>query len=376
MRRWAAVLLVVSLLAACEGGQRSAESSVTHWVTEAPSPAPSSAPVELDPVVLTASLAERPAAWRLVTEIPFGSREAQLGYVPEASDAYVGGVPPSFAVDRDGSVWILDYVKGRVAHYAATGDYLGSLGRFPVGGVWRVRDLQVRDGSLVVLRGNILTAASAVTVFDGGDQRPMKEVTLGDEPAILYSLVPGTPTLTGELHGFGSTADHPAGSGPSGWVEVNPDLGSVRERAGVPLSGGNNMDIASPLDVHLRSLPDRLEVTFLADDGSSVLPLRFRLVRRVGSPVLRHSVAVWVQGARPHGLSASVRIVTSGRDEDLTLGGWWYLEVSDDGSALVWERLPDPGIPTEAQVRYLTTAPDGSVYLMLLGPRGARIYRR
>ena len=48
---------------------------------------------------------------------------------------------------------------------------------------------------------------------------------------------------------------------------------------------------------------------------------------------------------------------------------------ADDGSALVWERLPEPGIPTEAQTRFLTTAPDGSVYLMLLGPWGAGIYR-
>jgi hypothetical protein len=330
----------------------------------------------LDPVVLTGSLAEEPAAWRLLAEIPFGAREAQLGYVPARPDAYVGGVPPSFAVDGDGSIWILDYVKERVAHFTASGAYLGSAGRFPVGGPWRVRDVQLHDGSLIVLRGHIATAASAVTVLDGTEPGPMRGIRLGDDPVILYSLVPGTPSLTGELHGYALTPEHPAGSGPSGWVEVDPDVGSVTERRGVPLSGGNSMDIAWPLDARLQPVSQRLEVTFVAPDGSSVLPLRFRLVRRVGSAALQHRVTVWVQGAGPHGLATFLRILSSGRDEGLALGGWWYLHVSDDGSPLIWERLPEPGIPTEAQIRYLTTSPDGSVYLMLLGPWGARIYRR
>jgi hypothetical protein len=59
-----------------------------------------------------------------------------------------------------------------------------------------------------------------------------------------------------------------------------------------------------------------------------------------------------------------------------TAGGRWILQVSDDGSPLVWERLPDSRIADEGQVRHLTVGPDGAVYLMVAGPNGETIYRR
>ncbi len=211
VRRSVTALLIGTLLVGVRGRvRRTEEPSVTRAVTEGPPSSPGSEPIVLDPVVLTASLAEVPAAWRLVAEIPFGPRPEELGYVPEAADAYVGGVPPSFAVDRDGSIWILDAVKERLVHVSASGEYLGSVGRFPIEGAWRARDVQLLDGSLVVLRGHVATAATALTVVDRvGRQGPMRAIELDSEPVILYSIVPGAATLTGELHGYAATPEHP-----------------------------------------------------------------------------------------------------------------------------------------------------------------------
>ena len=57
-------------------------------------------------------------------------------------------------------------------------------------------------------------------------------------------------------------------------------------------------------------------------------------------------------------------------------GGRWFLELEDDGSPLVWERLPNVPLEDEDVVRHLAAGPDGSVYLMQVDRKGVSIYRR
>jgi len=77
---------------------------------------------------LTADLRERAPDWKRLAFIPFGRGEARLGHEvpPVHTDRPL--MPPSFAVARDGSFWILDVVKRRIAHYAPGGSYLGEVG--------------------------------------------------------------------------------------------------------------------------------------------------------------------------------------------------------------------------------------------------------
>jgi hypothetical protein len=50
--------------------------------------------------------------------------------------------------------------------------------------------------------------------------------------------------------------------------------------------------------------------------------------------------------------------------------------VSDDGSPIVWERLPVGTLSDEWQERHVGVGPDGAIYLMLARPDGMEIVRR
>jgi hypothetical protein len=56
--------------------------------------------------------------------------------------------------------------------------------------------------------------------------------------------------------------------------------------------------------------------------------------------------------------------------------GRWFLQLFDDGTPVVWERLPTPAFNDETQVRHIAVGPDESVYLMEAGADGISIFRR
>ena len=373
-------MLAASLLVGCDPP---GEGSPAGSAEPSPSATPatpvrstgSSEPVELPSLVLIANVGERPPVWEVVAHLPFGPGQRRLGYVPASSDDNLAVVPTSFAVADDGSLWVLDGFKERVAHYSAGGRFLGDAGRFPWESGWEVRDLQWHDGRLFVLLGDSGTVAAAIGVVRGSRQDPMVPITSDGDPVIVYSLVPGTTELVGELHGWAGGGEHALGGGPSGWAEIDvPGSGDAALLPGIPLAEGGAMDLRYPLDERSQPQTDRLEVRFVGAGAESMLPLRFRLVAGEGETPRRHLVSASVQAALAGGLVAFVRISTSGGRP--SLGGWWYLQVSSDGSALAWEPLPLPGIATELQVRYLTVAPDGAVHLMLADEDGVTILRR
>jgi len=69
--------------------------------------------------VLRADLAERPAKWEPVLFIPFGGGDDSLGY--ETFPDSPSSQPSAFAVAPDGSFWIDDRWKARLAHYSPRG---------------------------------------------------------------------------------------------------------------------------------------------------------------------------------------------------------------------------------------------------------------
>jgi hypothetical protein len=73
-----------------------------------------------------AKVFEAPQRWPAVLSVRFGSGNSQLGSI-QAKRYGAPAFPKSFTVVRDGSFWILDIVKDRLAHYSRHGEYLGYL---------------------------------------------------------------------------------------------------------------------------------------------------------------------------------------------------------------------------------------------------------
>ena len=54
-----------------------------------------------------ADLSDLPAEWEEIASIPFGSERAELGFIHDPAVAPTALLPRSFAIDGDGSIWIL-----------------------------------------------------------------------------------------------------------------------------------------------------------------------------------------------------------------------------------------------------------------------------
>ena len=64
-------------------------------------------------------------------------------------------------------------------------------------------------------------------------------------------------------------------------------------------------------------------------------------------------------------------------DEDFSrLARGDFLELSDDGSPVIWERVPVPQIDDESVIRRLAVGPDHALYLMQVNAHEVSIYRR
>src|SRR5207302_424467 len=137
--RWPALLLILAV--ACGGGSphtlSSASPSPGGPGGTGPGPTPSSGPppISLPRVVLTADLSERPAPWTLIAHIPFGHQASSLGVVLPPEHTSVPEIPVSFAVAPDGTLWVLDVVKKRIARFTSAGRYLGEIGGLRFGPV-------------------------------------------------------------------------------------------------------------------------------------------------------------------------------------------------------------------------------------------------
>jgi hypothetical protein len=367
-----AALLILATASGCVGeGSRISPPPATT------SPSVSPAATRLPVVVLTADLGSRFSGWERVATIPFGEGEkrGELGYHLQRHEG-LNVVPPSFAVASDGSFWILDARNARLAHYTANGRYLGWAGHFAWRTIWDARDVVWVDDRLYVLSSNIEDVAASVTsVGEEQGRDPTVPVLLNGDPAVVSMLVPGTEDVVGEVHGYALEAGHEYGTEPPEWGSLAvPGDGAVATLPGVPLQGGTTMAVRA---VGFPAKPDRFEVVTQNGDRSSVQPFRLQITDATSAPLGIAGSGVVVSGSTGSGLVCFVKVASSlPLAEGGTAGGRWILEMSSDGSPLVWERLPDPGIADEAQVRHLTVGPDGTVYLMVAGARAESIYRR
>jgi hypothetical protein len=331
-------------------------------------PPTATASTMLERLVLTADLTERPGPWRLLTTIPFGTSVDELGLVTDPHRTPVPYLPRSFAVAPDGSLWILDVVKHRLAHYGASGRYLGEIGGFKFDRFSpRPRDVVFSTGQMYVLEED---QRRAVVVKVESD-RSLHRTHVRDEGAyvVVVLLYPSDPGIAGLVGGH---ADEP-GSGPRGIARFDPpEPEIVRFLPGVPVGPERWIDVEAPSD-------DDLQVVFKRADRETRRPIHVRVVTGAGPDgrAIPGLAGPHIEGVLDGAVATFVRISpATPEDSERYGGGVWLLRIGMDGGPLLWERLPEAGISDEEQARHLAAGPDGRLYLMVPTKEGERIYTR
>jgi hypothetical protein len=321
--------------------------------------------------VLTADLSERPARWDRLAMIPFGPAESRLGLELPPTHTSVPLMPRSFTVAPDGTLWFLDAVKHRVAHYSATGTYLGDVGglffdRFHP----QPRDLAFWGGRLYVLHQFHL--AASFREVQGPRFGPVVDLEDSDgDSLVMTTIYPSSGAPLGLSDGV--AALDRLGSGPVGIGRI-----TLNGRAGFDPSDG--LPVGASTAVRLDAYHDQsFRLVTSGGAGAVVQPMRIRMV--AGGPADAHRVraifADRIQGGADGALILWLKGAPSRRvDADAFGGGNWLLRYPTDGSPLVFERLPDAALEDAFQARHLAVDRQGRIYLMLTLRRGMAIYRR
>jgi hypothetical protein len=332
--------------------------SVSPSSTASPPPEPS----HLDPLTLTASLDEEPVNWPEVAFLPAGDAEAEIGVQP----CFHCGeqlLPSALAVDSDGSFWVADSFKARIAHIARDGSFIEA---FPAEIGSAVQDSSgsadlafVRDRLYVLLEEG---RSRVAPVEAGGLGEPIL-VNHEGHGLHVQAVIPGQDELTVMISG----AERLLG-GYWAFATVDTTTGQVTPSPGVRDSTGSYVDLQPLLDTP----PADFEIRwFQADRGLvAVQELRFELVR--GGEERRTTVGdTYVRTATHWGVAT---VMSIGGGQGLPVGNW-YLEIVPESPSIVFERLPGDGFIGDVR-RYLTVATDGQVYWMRLLEDGLHIYKR
>jgi hypothetical protein len=328
----------------------------------------------LEPVVIEVNLLEPASGWTRVTSIPFGESDSELGIIRAnpAHEQDLAGIPTSFAIAADGSLWILDAVKERVAHYSGEGTYLGSLGHFPFESRWEMSDITMTGDIQDVLLLHSWTAASRVVRLGGpSDMAQTTELTLGGEPASVSRLVAGPAEVITQVEGYAESDTREPGTGPEGWGRALPD-GSLDLSDSILLGDGTSMGVEG-------SHTDGIAVRFTIErNGStSILPVEFHLVARTGGRTIAGGYVFKVTAATDHALVCELLAASSHRAQAARFGGGrWIVTVDADGAVSELMRLPASSLPDEFQIRRETIDRTGTIYAMVATARGMTILRR
>lgn len=382
-RRTAAATLAVALVGCGASGaphpthasSRPSHSHASGTPTATPSPTPTAPAVVAAELVLRADLSARPANLRRVASIPFGPARTQVGLIDDVRRASLPLFPPSFTVAPDGSFWLVDEVKHRLVHLSPRGDYIGQIGgirfdRFHP----QPQDLvSVGDALYLLEQDHQHLLLSSIREFRDGHQVAASESDDGERPVVVIRLVSGSAELIGVT---GGEAGDPVGFGqdPRGYAELVASPGpNVRYVEGVPVGSHARVNLTFPP----QHRDDQALVSIVQGQERSIVPIRF-VVTPDGSEHARHllaAVGAQLQAVLPDRIVAWVPLAPSRpADADRYGGGAWLLEFPIDGSALVWDRLPDPGLSSEGQVRHLAAGPGGTLYLMQAERGGMVIY--
>lgn len=304
--------------------------------------------IDLAPLTLETSVHDAPADWTEVAFISGGGAEGEIGIDPcfhcEALE------PAALAIQADGSLWIADSYKRRIAHYSEEGAFLGAIPmqRGPADVTFAGDRLYalVEQGKPTLLPVDGGELADPITVNDGGKPLSVQALIGGQDD--LVALIAGAERLLG---------------GYWAYATVDQTTGQVTSAQGVQVPGGPLMDLVPLLDTRPLSYEIRSSG---ASAGDLQREVRFQLMR--DDEEVRTTVGdTYIRSATSGGIAT---VVSLGDGQGITVGKW-YLEVSAEAEAVAFERLPD-----DALVGQITVGPDGSVYLLRALEDGVHIYRR
>ncbi len=365
------LLLLLTAVAACVGeGPRTpaaTPSDKTPAATAAaPTPDPSQSIPELPELVLRANLSERPAEWELFATIPFGPAETSLGFANDQQNMSLPEMPRAMVVDEDGSLWFLDTVKERVAHFTEDGDFIEAIEGLPYDREHPIpKDIAIVDGTPYAIMARRLQ--TTVAMFDG-ERWITRLVTDYGQPTVIYNLLSSESGLIGWASGL-ADLDR-LGQGYFGYARLDPAVsGEISHVAGVPLSDGLMIDLRIPEH-------DRMELTYTSDESTVVQPVRIEVALTPESDPFPSLAGGIIEAPHERTVGIHVRVVASEQDAPEGSGGEWYLELGPDGGPVIFERIPESPLSNEVQVRQMAAGPDGSVYLMVPQRGELQVFRR
>lgn len=359
MRRASIGVVVLAVLAAgcAKGGSPLARGTSRPSGTPAASASPTPPSAQTLPVIdLRADLSQTPAAWTRVLHVTFGAATGDLAYEPSRESGPVG--PSSFAVARDGSIWIADPGKSRVAHYAASGTFLGSV---PAGAL--VHDLAFVGNHLFAILD-----ANHGRVADLSHPQSEPVTIRRDERAVyILSLRPGTDPLAGDVGIFADGSDNDQ----QGLARLDVARGTYAPLAGVPVGDGRSIAVA---DADPAPTRQEIDLTFTGST-TQMQPVDVSLTTsangaRPVEAVIGESDVVPVGDGVAMVVAAAPSRASDRHDGD----GLWLLEIGN--GPLVWERVERSTVADEGQARHLTIGADGALYVMVLTAQGVDVLRR
>jgi hypothetical protein len=379
--RWrslAAALAAVALVG-CVGSPQEHPTSggpdAPHVVATGPSQAPRTSPNTQPELILRANLSSAPARLHLVARIPFGPQRWQVGLIDDARRASLPTFPVSFAVASDGSIWLVDEVKRRLAHFAHDGRFIGQIGgirfdRFHP----QPQDIVAIGDSLYLLRQDHQhLLISSLWRYTRGRSAGHVRAEAAQGPVVVIRLISGTPRPTGLI---GGAAGDPSsyGHGLRGYATLSmASAPNVIPIDGVPIDPTTHVAVtADPLR------PDDRYLVAVSNAGGarSTIPVRVVVTPDAAERARRlsASVGMQVQAVLPRRTVAWVQVSPARpADAERYGGGTWLLVFATDGSPLVWERLAEPGLSDEWQVRRFAAGPDGMLYSMRAGRKGMEV---
>jgi hypothetical protein len=314
---------------------------------------------------LRADLGDEPVGWDRVMHIPFGARPDQLGY--KTFPTGPASQPSAFTVAPDGSFWIDDRWKRRVAHFSSAGAFLGAAGKLEHPG-W---DLAMVGDELFVL---VEQSSGTVGTVEGNAVSQI-EVTHQEDPLFIVQLIRTAIGLVAEATGVAGARPGEVGT----FLTLAPPNSTAGEvLPGLPLGRGDTyFDVAlSHEPAHPKGNQD-FDLTFASPEVTQTQPIQFDLVVHDGKQ--RRSIPAVVALLEPLPVGDDVLLFvqvapTRPEDGDRYGDGRWLMRVGR--SPLLWERLPAPDRTDELQHRHLAIGPDGAIYLMVARKDGVDVLER
>ena len=338
--RWVVVCLV--MLGACTSSPGPDRAPTISDTGRLPS---ESTPLVASQITLTLELSEPPVEWREVAFLRAGAAHDQIGI--DRCYHCEPVTPAALAVGPDGSYWIGDTVKHRIAHFGQDGSFLGAIytGVGPA-------DLAFAGDRLFVLPRT--GGRTVARVHKDGDLDEIV-VTLDGRARHVQALVGGQDRLTGVIAG----AERALGRY---WAVafIDEETGVLSPAPGVAVSGDAWIDLV-PL---IGERPPAFEIRWL--DGTTVTQVNQVTMQAIrnGSPVRTTVGDTFVRTATGNGVALIGSMGSAA----------WYLEIPADGGRPTLERIPYSGFIGDLMLS-LSVGPDGRVYWMQLKNDGLHIFR-